>query len=167
MESFFLSETCKYLYLVSVFCGVYVHYLPPSPPSLSFPLSPSPFLLPPSSLPPPSLPPSPPSSLSLSPSLLLPLPPPPPPSLPPQLFDTDNVLNKQSLDYIFTTEGHVIRVDPAYRVKPWEQRQPSGSRSAREGDEVVGGALLSSDNPFVGHSVSCCKLPVDTLMAVQ
>ncbi len=68
-----------------------------------------------------------------------------------QLFDTDNVLNKQALDYIFTTEGHVIRLDPAYRIKPWDQTTPTHLQP-----EKVGGALLktSNDSILIEHSVS-------------
>jgi hypothetical protein len=59
-----------------------------------------------------------------------------------QLFDTENVVNRQALDYIFTTEGHVIRLDPAYRVNPWEQRLKGK------------GALIKANETFLEHSVS-------------
>ena len=39
-----------------------------------------------------------------------------------QLFDTENVVNQQSLEYMFTTEGHLIRLDPALRARRWQER---------------------------------------------
>ena len=41
---------------------------------------------------------------------------------PVQLFDTENVVNQQSLEYMFTTEGHLIRLDPALRARRWQER---------------------------------------------
>ena len=72
-----------------------------------------------------------------------------------QLFDTDNVLNKQAINYIFTTEGHVIRLDPANRVRPWDQTTPAHSHSSHPGGKV-GGALLrtTNDSTFIERSVS-------------
>jgi mannosidase alpha-like ER degradation enhancer 1 len=37
------------------------------------------------------------------------------------LFDTDNVVNRYSAQFVFTTEGHVIQLDPALRHRPWDR----------------------------------------------
>ena len=70
-----------------------------------------------------------------------------------QLFDTDNVVNRNAVEYIFTTEGHVIHLDPSYRVKLWERDEPETTNgySCRE---KLGGALSRTNDTFIGHSVS-------------
>lgn len=42
----------------------------------------------------------------------------------PQLFDEDNPLHKFASKYIFTTEGHVVPIDPRFRQKSWEEHVP-------------------------------------------
>lgn len=37
-----------------------------------------------------------------------------------QLFDKENYLNQHESDFVFTTEGHPIRVAKRWRVEPWE-----------------------------------------------
>ncbi|MCG8620396.1 MAG: hypothetical protein MJE68_00140, partial [Proteobacteria bacterium] len=37
------------------------------------------------------------------------------------MFDTENVVNQRALDYLFTTEGHLIKISPSMRRRPWEK----------------------------------------------
>ncbi|KAI5109003.1 ER degradation-enhancing alpha-mannosidase-like protein 1, partial [Silurus meridionalis] len=37
------------------------------------------------------------------------------------LFDEDNPLHKSGSKYLFTTEGHVVPIDPRFRQKTWEE----------------------------------------------
>ncbi len=82
------------------------------------------------------------------------------------MFDKDNILNRKALQYIFTTEGHILYVDPTYRVRPWEM-----DRDKVKGDDTKGGelgrknreeeedlvhkmAVARKDDSTFGHSVS-------------
>lgn len=38
----------------------------------------------------------------------------------PQLFDTDNPVNREFSRYIFTTEGHLLPLDMKFHKKTWE-----------------------------------------------
>ncbi|XP_064400644.1 ER degradation-enhancing alpha-mannosidase-like protein 1 isoform X3 [Halichondria panicea] len=68
------------------------------------------------------------------------------------LFDTDNEVNKNSLKYIFTTEGHLIKLDPSLRHNVWEEfkfpRTTDGCYGRCEGDRAV----AKTDQSFVSHS---------------
>lgn len=38
-----------------------------------------------------------------------------------QLFDDNNHLNQDASNYIFSTEGHVFRIDSRFRKRPWDE----------------------------------------------
>uniref|UniRef100_A0A8B9HKU7 ER degradation enhancer, mannosidase alpha-like 1 n=1 Tax=Astyanax mexicanus TaxID=7994 RepID=A0A8B9HKU7_ASTMX len=40
------------------------------------------------------------------------------------LFDEENPLHRSGSRYIFTTEGHVVPIDPRFREKSWEEHLP-------------------------------------------
>lgn len=67
-----------------------------------------------------------------------------------QLFDTDNVVNQNALDYMFTTEGHLIKIDPSFRVKPWEKEFDDDAWC----EEKMSKAVARQNESFIGHSVS-------------
>ncbi len=72
-----------------------------------------------------------------------------------QLFDTDNEVNKNSLKYIFTTEGHLIKLDPSLRHSAWEEfsiPRPSSDSCYENCNEDA--AVAKTNQPFVTHSVS-------------
>ena len=47
-----------------------------------------------------------------------------------QLFDIDHTLNKQASSYIFTTEGHLLRLDPELRQKSWKLHERNQYKNA-------------------------------------
>lgn len=57
-------------------------------------------------------------------------------------------MNRRSSDYIFTTEGHIIKLDPTLRVKPWE-RDAAG---CFDDDSIY--AVARTNESFITHSVS-------------
>ena len=73
-----------------------------------------------------------------------------PPSFLLQLFDTDNVVNRHASEYIFTTEGHLVKVAAALRDKPW-------SRDIPVCFDDTSRAITRANESFITHSVS---LPV-------
>ena len=77
-----------------------------------------------------------------------------------QLFDTDNIVNKHALEYIFTTEGHIVKVDAALRDKPWRRDMPACVDDTSR-------AVARANESFVTHSVSLPLLnPVNTILLV-
>ena len=68
-----------------------------------------------------------------------------------QLFDKDNILNRKALHYLFTTEGHVLYLDPAYRTRPWEEQEDDKEDEEESGDSM---AVARPNDSFIGHSVS-------------
>lgn len=72
---------------------------------------------------------------------------------PPQLFDTENEVNRHNSRYLFTTEGHIFRINPALRVKPWES-EGAGRKEGVRGGEDVSRAVARSNESFIAHSVS-------------
>lgn len=68
------------------------------------------------------------------------------------LFDTDNVANKKALKYVFTTEGHLIKLDPSLRRKVWNDidfSQSSDSSHEQCGKER---AVAKTHQSFISHS---------------
>lgn len=57
-------------------------------------------------------------------------------------------MNRRASDYIFTTEGHIIKLDPTLRVKPWE-RDAAG---CFDDDSIY--AVARTNESFITHSVS-------------
>ena len=70
-----------------------------------------------------------------------------------QLFDTDNVVNRYSSQFIFTTEGHVIQLDPALRRRPWDRDSFQDTHRCLEDTKR---AVARVNESFVSHSVSLC-----------
>eukprot|EP00731_Ephydatia_muelleri_P001336 Em0001g1336a len=64
------------------------------------------------------------------------------------LFDTDNVVNKQFAQYVFTTEGHLIKINPDLRRKPWEAGLQPGCFGARTR------AVSRTNESIVAHSTT-------------
>ena len=71
---------------------------------------------------------------------------------PPQLFDTENEVNQHNSRYLFTTEGHIFRINPALLVKPWESEGAGRKEGARSGDDISR-AVARSNESFIAHSV--------------
>ena len=68
-----------------------------------------------------------------------------------QLFDTDNVVNRYSSHFMFTTEGHLIHLDSNLLRKPWDKDfQGCFEDSMR--------AIARINESFVTHSVSQIKV---------
>ena len=65
-----------------------------------------------------------------------------------QLFDSENHVNQDASNYIFSTEGHIFRLDPRFRRSALESRTrnfnakvaktPSYTRSAGRYNDSVG-----------------------------
>ena len=53
----------------------------------------------------------------------------------PQLFDEDNYLNRYESEYVFTTEGHPIRIGKHWREKAWETSPLTPPLSSRFDDD--------------------------------
>lgn len=67
-----------------------------------------------------------------------------------QLFDKDHHINKEASNYIFTTEGHIIRMDRMFR-------QPKFSEERKHNSVKVRNEKVSTDLPpvvDVRHNVS-------------
>ncbi len=58
-------------------------------------------------------------------------------------------MNRRASDYIFTTEGHIIKVDPTLRVKPWKD-----IGECFDDDSTY--AIAKMNESFITHSVSSC-----------
>lgn len=63
------------------------------------------------------------------------------------LFDTENVVNRHASDYLFTTEGHLIRLDPTLRERVWKKESRGYC-----GDPTQ--AIARTNESFVTHSCS-------------
>ena len=65
-----------------------------------------------------------------------------------QLFDSENHVNQDASNYIFSTEGHIFRLDPRFRKSALESKTrkfsakvakaPSSTRSAGRYNDSVG-----------------------------
>ena len=64
-----------------------------------------------------------------------------------QLFDTDNEVNRHGNQYLFTTEGHLFRINPSLRVRPWAGQ---GGR----GEDDASCAVARTNESAFAHSVS-------------
>lgn len=71
------------------------------------------------------------------------------------LFDENNHVNQDASNYIFSTEGHIFKLDTQFRSKPWDleskrfvqkrTRTASYIRSAGRHNESIGCAMFCSD----------------------
>eukprot|EP00118_Oscarella_pearsei_P011592 m.78695 g.78695 ORF g.78695 m.78695 type:complete len:576 (+) comp36114_c0_seq9:62-1789(+) len=65
------------------------------------------------------------------------------------LFDQENYLNRRESEYLFTTEGHPIRIDKRWREKRWDE-------SSHEAD-LLNGKVTPTNNSM--KSLECAGLP--------
>ena len=73
-------------------------------------------------------------------------------------------MNQHALDYIFTTEGHLIKIDPSLRVKLWEKEFNNGDVSC---EEKIRKAVARKNESFIGHSVRCGHMHTHTLICMH
>lgn len=85
-----------------------------------------------------------------------------------QLFDTDNHLNRASVKYLFSTEGHIFPIDYKFRMKDsiFEAASDRDGESAEEKTPDIPIVTVSASNYSSDVSVLCIVYTVYIIISI-